>query len=198
MALQQPHNPATASAIVSTSSTRSFRSKRRAIDALWIFIFSLPTPSAPNVAVPSRSVPSSFASIPSMPGGGTAFRSAANRSRPAHASRGTSVTPAGPVLSSSSAPSRTAARLGAAGHGQRPHRAAEPLLDAGDESRISSSPGRDDDIRTGLGQQACRTQADRSRPCCDDHAPASHDRPPPAAAWRPPRRLSCSLRSSRA
>ena len=43
---------AATSAMVSASSTRSFRSNRRAMQALWIFIFRPPTPSAPNVLVP--------------------------------------------------------------------------------------------------------------------------------------------------
>ena len=45
------------SAIVSASSTRSLRSNSRAMHALWIFIFRLPTPSAPNTVTPSRSTP---------------------------------------------------------------------------------------------------------------------------------------------
>ena len=93
----------------STSSTRSLRSNRRAMQALWIFILRLPTPSAPNAVTPSRSTPSSVSSIPSTPAGGTAFKSAATRSpaRCAQAGPGTRQRPAAPALSRSSEPSST-------------------------------------------------------------------------------------------
>src|SRR5206468_1316573 len=98
-------NSRATSAMVSASSTRSLRSNRRATHALCTFIFRLPMASAPKHRTPSFVTPSSIGSTPSTPRGGTAFTSAMTfkRGRFAHACFGTSITPAGPALSTSSA-----------------------------------------------------------------------------------------------
>src|SRR5215217_6842783 len=92
------------SAMASASSTRSFREKSRATQTLCSLVLKLPTPNAPNTTTFPRLSPSSFTSIPSIPSGGTAFRSTAifRDFAAFQAARGTICTPAGPELRSTS------------------------------------------------------------------------------------------------
>src|SRR5881397_723631 len=96
------------SAIASASRTRSLRVKRRAIHALWSLVLKFPTPNAPNTATPSFMMPASLTSTPSIPRGGTAFKSTAilRVFTPVHAARGAIWMPAAPALRSTAAPSR--------------------------------------------------------------------------------------------
>src|SRR3954468_1264174 len=101
------------SAMASASSTRSFRSKSRTTQALCSLVLKFPTPKAPNTTTPFLVTPASFTSTPSIPRGGTAFRSTATLSvfTPVQADFGTICTPAGPELRRTSTPWQSPATL---------------------------------------------------------------------------------------
>ena len=189
------------SAIVSASSTRSLRANSRATQALCSFVLKLPTPNAPRHVDAVALAPASLTSTPSMPSGGTALRSTATfrSSRPVHADFGTSCTPAGPELSSTSAPFEQLRQLRRVGQRGR--------LDLDVEARADELPRLlallrlargDGHVGAVLREQARRALAHRpgarqdQRPSCRAGRPAS----PRSSPRRRPR--WCSTRWSRA
>src|SRR5665647_3352689 len=80
---EDAHYPASSLArakISSASRTRSFCSKRRTIERRWTFILRSPMARAPKTILPSTSLPSHVALVPSRARGGTAFTSPSTRS----------------------------------------------------------------------------------------------------------------------